>query len=239
MITLDPSTFIMAPRIAIEPAAAAQYQSVYLRGLTHKLNNMLAAFRGFSDLLLMSDELDESSRECAEQIRLATGKLGQVIDQIVPAGGSVTVNNQALAPNGFLRLNEVDFQSHFGKGPATLVSQHEDGLPTIMADTSRLKTLLGELLKNAAQAMQKTGGQATFTTQKASNGGIDFIIENPGDILPNKYQEIFTPFVTTRDGSYLGLGLTVASMLAHAMGMTLGVRNHGGQVTAWLHVPAA
>jgi C4-dicarboxylate-specific signal transduction histidine kinase len=239
MITLDPSTFIMAPSITIEPASAAQFQSVYLRGLTHKLNNMLAAFRGFSDLLLMSDELDESSRECAEQIRLATGKLGQVIDQIIPAGGAVTVNNQPLALNSFLRLNEGDFQSHFSKGSATLVSQHADGLPNISADTSRLKTLLGELLKNAAQSLQKTGGSATFTTQIAADGGVDFIIENAGEIMANKYAEIFTPFVTTRDGSYLGLGLTVAANLAHAMNMTLGIRSQEGTITAWLHAPAA
>ena len=43
--------------------SADGFHQELLRGLTHKLNNMLAIIQGFSSLILMSDEQDAATRE--------------------------------------------------------------------------------------------------------------------------------------------------------------------------------
>ena len=56
------AAYLFPEKIDLENPVLAEFYVTYLRGLTHKLNNLLAVFQGFSSLLMMNDGLDGSAR---------------------------------------------------------------------------------------------------------------------------------------------------------------------------------
>jgi nitrogen-specific signal transduction histidine kinase len=122
----------------------------------------------------------------------------------------------------------------------------DPGLPPVEIDSARFKELLLELLKNAAEAVKENGTGETsleiYGPGRSPEGGfdrIDVFVHNTGRIREDKVTEIFKPFVSTKDGSHFGLGLTVAAMLAHQMNMTLGAKCDANRTTLWLSIPVA
>ena len=45
--------FLFADQFILEDSANADFYALLLKGLTHKLNNLLAVIQGFSSLILM------------------------------------------------------------------------------------------------------------------------------------------------------------------------------------------
>jgi DNA-binding NtrC family response regulator len=54
-----------------------------------------------------------------------------------------------------------------------------------------------------------------------------------------KMQEVFRPFHGSKNSNHLGLGLTIAAMLSHQMGIQLGVASENNTTTFWLSCPMA
>ncbi len=113
-------------------------------------------------------------------------------------------------------------------------------------DHSKLKDLLLEILKNAAESSQKGGGRALMQVSgpgiisPTQEGRVDILVTNTGStIAPEKIQEIFKPFVSSRSSHHLGLGLTIATMLAQQLNVRLGVNSQEHMVTFWLSIPMA
>ena len=66
------------------------------------------------------------------------------------------------------------------------------------------------------------------------------LVSNTGSqIAPDKLQEIFRPFTGNKNSNHLGLGLTIAAMLSHQMGLQLGVGSENNTTTFWLSCPMA
>jgi C4-dicarboxylate-specific signal transduction histidine kinase len=69
---------------------------------------------------------------------------------------------------------------------------------------------------------------------------VDILISNTGSqIAPQKLEEIFRPFQGSKSSNHLGLGLTIAAMLAHQMEVPLGVNSQENTTTFWLSLPVA
>lgn len=69
---------------------------------------------------------------------------------------------------------------------------------------------------------------------------VDILIINSGSQIPQeKLAQMFRPFTGTKNSSHLGLGLTIASMLCHQMGLQLGLASENNTTSAWLSCPAA
>ena len=75
-----------------------------LRGLTHKLNNMLAIIQGFSSLILMSDERDAATRENMQHIKEASMNISTLSERIRQAGGCAKLSLQSLNLNEYLSV---------------------------------------------------------------------------------------------------------------------------------------
>ena len=120
------------------------------------------------------------------------------------------------------------------------------GIPSVQTDPSRLKDLLLEILKNAAEAAQKNGGRALMqitgpgVVSPAAENRVDILVSNTGSqISPEKIAEIFRPFHGNKNSNHLGLGLTIAAMLAHQMNVRLGINSQENTTTVWLSLPVA
>ncbi len=223
-----------------------EFYVTYLRGLTHKLNNLLAVFQGFSSLLLMNETLDASGRESLGHMKAAAQNGQKLSERIVPSGGCARLTTQRVVLGEILPLLDRALREPSQKLDVPFELRADPSLPAIDIDQARFKDILTELLKNAAEATKEAGGgevvmevYAPGRSPEGGEGRIDIFIHNPGRIREDKFPDIFKPFVSSKDGSHFGLGLTLASNLAHQMNMTLGVKSENDRTTLWLSVPVA
>ena len=227
-------------------------------GITHELNQPLAALRGFSDntrvLLERGDQA--SARENLEAIAALTERMGKITNQlklfvgrarprIARAPLSRALRNvlallQKRLQGVDVTLTVVDAEAETGTQTRTRFDL-SDGHPEFVAncDDLRLEQVLINLLGNALDA---TGdGGAGHPGAPAAPARIEIEIEavaatlsvsvhdNGPGIPDDVLPHLFEPFFTTKEmGQGLGLGLAISSSIARDAGGSLVARNAPG-----------
>jgi two-component system C4-dicarboxylate transport sensor histidine kinase DctB len=213
-------------------------------GITHELNQPLAALRGFSDntrvLLERGDQA--SARENLEAIAALTERMGKITNQLKLFVGRARPRS-ARAPLARALRNVLALLQKRLQGVEVVLTvvdaeagtrtrfDPSDEHPEFVAncDDLRLEQVLINLLSNALAGDAAAGitpprigieieaTEATLAISVHDNGpGI------PDDVLPR----LFEPFFTTKEmGQGLGLGLAISSSIARDAGGSLVARN--------------
>ena len=238
--------FTFPTHLQLGQELADGFHQELLRGLTHKLNNLLAVIQGFSSLILMQDDLDPNVSENMQHIREASVGVSALSERIRSAGGCAKLSPQPLNLNEYLGVVEAALLDPFSKNGVQLEADVQPGLPPILVDPTKFKDILLELLKNAAEAAAKGQGRAMLriagpgVITPAEQRRVDILVSNTGSqIPPDKLAEVFRPFHGTKNSNHLGLGLTIAAMLSHQMNLQLGVASENNATTFWLSCPMA
>ena len=107
---------------------------------------------------------------------------------------------------------------------------------TLQADPDQLQQLLINLIKNAVEAAQQTGG-GVRVGWRVNNGTLDLFVEDDGPGIVNP-ANLFVPFFTTKGGGS-GIGLALSRQIAEAHGGTLALQNRADAsgCEAHLHLP--
>lgn len=237
--------FLFADHLVLDESPTRDFYKELLRGLAHKNNNVLAVVQGFSSLILMSDDLDENTRENVQQMRDSSQHSSSLSDRILTAGGCSRISLQSLQLNDFLPLMDANLRGVCESKGVAFTMTVSPMAPPISADTSRLKEILVELIKNAAEAAMKAPiglveldvlAPGEFTP--ASERRVDIVIRNNGTVIAEeRLAEVFKPFYSTKGSQHFGIGLTTAGVLAGQMKMRLGIASGEGSTTAWLSAP--
>ena len=238
--------FVFPTHLQLGNEHSEGFHQELLRGLTHKLNNLLAVIQGFSSLILMTEDLDPGITENMQHIREASVGVANLSERVRGAGGCAKLQMQSLNLNEYLSVVQAALLEPFTKQNIQLEADVQQGLPPILVDSSKFKELLLELLKNAAEAAQKGGGRCALkicgpgVITPAEQRRVDILVSNTGSqIPPEKMQEVFRPFHGSKNSNHLGLGLTIAAMLSHQMSIQLGVASENNTTTFWLSCPTA
>ncbi len=108
-----------------------------------------------------------------------------------------------------LKLSNIEFKKQF-----------DPGFPTILADRRQIQEVLFNIIRNAAQAMDKKDGQITLSGTTLNGMAVIKIADNGSGIPKDKIGQIFNPFFTTKEpGKGTGLGLFIVRQVVE--------RNHG------------
>lgn len=226
--------------------SAEGFHQELLRGLTHKLNNMLAIIQGFSSLILMSDEQDAATRENMQHIKEASLNISTLSERIRQAGGCAKLSLQPLNLNEYLSVVDGAIREPFANAGVPFEIEVAASLPAVQVDPSKLKDMLVEVLRNAAEGAQKGGGRALMQVSApgivspVQDGRVDILVTNTGSTIPKeKIQDVFKPFMSTKSSHHFGLGLTIVAMLAHQMDVRVGISAQENAVTFWMSLPMA
>jgi two-component system nitrogen regulation sensor histidine kinase GlnL len=217
--------------------------STLAAGLAHEIRNPLGGIKGAAQLLRRSVDAHPSLREYTDIMIREVERVNQLIEQLFDLARPPQLT---LAPVNIHEILEdvLLLEGQAIGGQKTSIKKNFDpSLPPIRGDRAQLTQVFLNLVKNAFQAMERSG-TLTITTRLET----DYHIRNQGT-EPNRFiwvdvtdegkginegdlPHIFSPYFTTKH-SGTGLGLAISYRIIKEHGGFIRVESVEGQGTTF------
>jgi two-component system NtrC family sensor kinase len=209
-------------------------------GIAHEINNPVAIMTeeaGWIEDLLLEEDLKESKnlaelRRSLRQINTQGKRCKEITHKLLSFARKTdaTVNdvqvNDCIAEMVSLTAQMARYNN------VTMETKFEEGLPLVRISPSELQQVMLNLINNAIDAMEKTGGIIKIETKKSriEKNHIAISIEDDGPGIPkDNLERIFDPFFTTKAvGKGTGLGLSICYGIIEKMGGKIDVSSQVG-----------
>jgi PAS domain S-box-containing protein len=214
-----------------------------LAGVSHELNNPLAAIVGQAEML-EEDSRGTPLEARAKKISAAADRCARIVQTFLAMARRRAPDRIATDPNGLvadaLQITEYPLRTT----GISVTTECDPDVPAVEADRDQLHQVLVNLIINAQQALEaadmldkrlcvRTGVTAAGTV------AIDVVDNGPG-IPPDLLGRIFEPFFTTKpQGSGTGVGLSFSHGIVAAHGGTLAVLPSERGAAFRIELPAA
>ena len=199
-----------------------------ISGVAHELNNPMTGVLGFSQLLLMSENIPDKEKQSLEKINQEAERARKIVQNLL------TFARQRKPTKRTAQINEIanrtlDLRAYEMKvSNIEIVRTLDPNIPPVFADDHQIQQVFMNLIINAEQAMlasHQKGRLEVFTQCNIERSviSISFRDDGPG-IAEEHLSKIFDPFFTTKPvGKGTGLGLSIAYGI---------IEEHGGRITA-------
>jgi signal transduction histidine kinase len=190
-------------------------------GAAHEINNPLAAILGYSELLADDAKATDRSKNIAEKIREQARRTKAIVGNLLsfaqPLPTERTLLDIGSIVSSALELRRLDLLEK----NIRIELRKEGHIPGVRGDASQLLQVFFNIISNAVDAMEETGGVLTVhASSDRANVIIEFLDSGPGIREPHL---VFDPFYTTKPvGKGAGLGLSICYGI---------VKEHKGQIT--------
>lgn len=182
-------------------------------GIAHEINNPLTGVLSFSSLLLKRSDLSADVKADLEVIVRETKRCRDIVRRLLdfarPEPPKKTMVNISEVIGRTVKILSNQFEL---KNISVQVKVGDD-LPLIKADPNQMQQVLMNLLVNAADAIDDTGGEITIAVDReklTAQECITIEISDSGCGIPQEnLDKIFDPFFTTKGQKGTGLGLAV------------------------------
>ena len=218
-------------------------------GLAHEIRNPLSTIRLNMELLAEDFENTDPDSPTKQRDRRAKAKIDHVrqeCDRLQKLLGDfldfARQESLTLEPGSLNAEIEqlLDFFSIRAKEAGVEIVRYLDPeLPAVRLDRETFRSAVLNLLLNAVQAMDGTGGQLVVRTRPAGLGVMLELIDTGPGMDAETLGKVFGAFYTTKQGGS-GLGLPTARKIVEAHGGTIDVESapgRGTKVTIWLPAP--
>jgi two-component system NtrC family sensor kinase len=213
------------------PVAIMVEEAGWLLDLMHEEEALFAQSPHRNEYLRALNQIDTQGRRCKE---ITTKLLGFARRSDAPAQ-PIQINDVAAEVAGL-----VERPARYLNVILTLDLGAD--LPMVSASPSELQQVLMNLVNNAVDAMEKSGGEVVVSTRRGAEGGVEIRVSDNGPGIPEALlSRIFDPFFTTKPvGKGTGLGLSICYGIVQKLGGRIEVQSALGQGTAFLvRLPAA
>ncbi len=224
-------------------------------GIAHDFNNVLMVIQGHAELLQMQTDREGNTDDSVDEIRKSTTKARDLCKQLLSFSGRAPRDVGALDISGVAvetaRMLAVRIPSSIN-----VVESIEDDVPAIEGDKTQVHQVAMNLLTNALEAMEKSGGTLTISTtsrecdadyieESTAEGEIDegrFVVISVSDtgcgMDETALKKMWDPFFTTKDtGTGMGMAAVLGIVRSHRGFIKVDSRpGEGSTVTA--HFPA-
>lgn len=167
-------------------------------------------------------------RRCSEVISSSVESMRSLVDQFSALAEFPTAQPRPADLNTIVENSLAMFAGRMQN--INVVRRMGKGLPLVMADPEALKRALGNLIDNAAEAMQSSLlRELRITTSLLESGLIELTVADTGAGLTDEMRErLFLPYFSTKQRG-TGLGLAIAAKI---------IQEHQGTIRAEKNVPA-
>ncbi len=189
-----------------------------LRRAVHEVNNPLSIMKNYTKILrLKLSEQDPAQRDL-EIIDDEIDRVSTILKNLVePETRKNHFKPELVDINGLIfdltRLTDQALLTH----KVRLRTELSHAIEPIVADRDRLKQILMNLIKNAAEAMPNGGPIVISTKDDVDYQGkpsVEIAVQDAGTgIAESVKPRLFQPGVTTKHGDHAGLGLSIVQTL--------------------------
>jgi signal transduction histidine kinase len=195
--------------------------------IAHEIRNPLSSIKGAAQFLRDEDTGSLSGREfldiIVDEVNVLNGITAEFLDYARPTRLDIGRADINKIVSRSLQLMQFDVEGHGIEVRQDLAP----GLPSIMADGSKLDQVLRNLITNARQAMP-SGGRLTVSTQSDWQG-VTVSVEDTGVGIPeHQISQIFQPFFTTKTKG-IGIGLAIVQKIIDKHNGRIAVESTPGQ----------
>ena len=210
-------------------------------GVTHELNQPLAAIRAFADnaITFLARGQTVPAEENLAHISAASARMGTIIGQLK---GFARKSHGAVSSVDMAQSIEVSaalLQNEFRRQDVALEIAVHDPVQ-IMGDAARTEQVLINLMRNALDAVEHADIRRVIVQLTHEGDEAVIRIHDSGPGIPQQVvPHLFEPFFTTKaSGKGLGLGLAISSSIVQAMNGRLTAHNHAdGGAEFVVHLP--
>jgi two-component system NtrC family sensor kinase len=211
-------------------------------GIAHEINNPVAIMieeAGWVEDLLEDEDLSGSENE---------NELHRALSQIKTQGRrckEITHKLLSFARKTDSRIVEISITDLLTE-IAYLSSQRakysnveistdfEENLPSVPASETEMQQVFLNLINNALDAMEKTGGRITLRANRKGDNIVVTVSDNGPGIAKANLARIFDPFYTTKPvGKGTGLGLSICYGIIKKIGGDIQVSSTKGEGTTF------
>ena len=218
--------------------------------LAHEIKNPLSGIRGAAQLLEQTVSSDEI--QLARLIREETDRIVHLIDRVEVFGDERPMEREPI--NIHVVLDRVKLLARNGVGRGILFSEDYDpSLPPVYGNRDQLIQVFLNLVKNAAEALERTQAPeiklstafrpgmrvSVLGSSQRISLPLEIVIEDNGPgVPPDLLGFLFDPFVTTKiNGS--GLGLALVAKIVGDHGGVIDCESRPGRTRFRILLPVA
>jgi|GEM_PF-4102307 len=172
--------------------------------VAHELNNVLTGIAGFTALANRVNR-DKQVAYCLLQANNNIARAARLLEHLMdfprqhPAASAIRLDNLL---DDILAITKIKKHIVIAKDiePIIITGQHQDSLAIALLN----------LVKNAAEAMDRNGGTLRITGMRCPDGTARVFIEDDGYGIPaDMHGCVFDPFFSTKTGGH-GIGLYIS-----------------------------
>lgn len=223
--------------------AANLAKSQFLANMSHELRTPLNAILGFAEMLASGSAgpLDRRQQEYIGYIRDSGAHLLDIINEVldlarIDAGRLELEEDRGLDPRRLADACGALIRDRATTAGLTLRAQIEGRVSPVVADESRLRQILLNLLGNAVK-FTEPGGTVVLTVRCPAAGGLEFEVADTGvgmtaaeiEIALQPFGQVDGGLSRRREGT--GLGLPIARRLTELHGGSLRINSEKGRGT--------
>ncbi len=181
--------------------------------ISHEIRNPVTLINSFLQIL-GKQHPELTSDDCWNKIMENMDFLKSLLSDFSQFNNS---SRTALQETSILQLFHDIFDSvtpTYNNLGIELILNKETAIPTILADKTKIRQLILNLLRNAREAIGTNG--KIICTLKSDGSSVTITIQDTGPGIPDAYQkDLFEPFITHKQEG-TGLGLAICKRIAEA-----------------------
>lgn len=208
---------------------AAMGQAV--SSIAHDLKSPLMAIGGFASQVRRKLDDEDNSAKKLDIVIAQAGRMESMVKDMLAFARPLELNKQQTDLN-FLINQVAEVAKAAADNTCCITVELEGNMPEVMLDKDRMQQALLNLLNNGIEASPPDGTLRVIARHGLGKLEIEVSDQGPG-IAPEKQDQLFTPFVTTKKGG-TGLGLSTAQKIVEAHGGTLSLKESSSQGTIFL-----
>ncbi len=231
----------------LEAERANHAKSDFLSSMSHELRTPLNAILGFSQLLKFSTNLSQEELDNVDEILKGGRHLLELINEVLDLArieaGNLDFSLEPLSCQEIAQECLDLLQPLKERYQVSLQAMFPDDAHLyVMADKTRLKQVLLNLLSNAFK-YNRPSGSVTLRIETVAPDKVRWVVQDSGIGIPSKRQaDLFQAFnrlgADQMEIEGTGIGLVISKRVAEAMGGAIGFEStYGVGSTFWIELP--